>query len=543
MPLNLILTIATSVGIVLFSLTHSRVSIERRSSSLIDGSPLLWKLVGILLLAIAARGLTLEYMDLLDPSETRYALVSATMYKDKAWLVPSLPTGEGTTPFLSKPPLHYWLTATVYSLFGIDEWTSRLPSFLALIAIIAIIALTHSRNQRAWVTGLLASLMLVTAPFPFFLFGGSTLDATLSAAVSCALLLFRQTVLSHKSRLRPWYFGLFWLCTAAGFMIKGPIALVIIGGPIAAVWTYLRFPKLCSTRELLFGLMLFAGATIPYFLALEMAAPGGLRYMFVNENIQRFLVSDYGDKFGDGHKRAYGSIWWMYVVTTLPWALLLLPRAIRTTCLNDIKRFWPFTNKTGFSVPDPHDPDGIHWVLFLFVWSFLPAIFFSFARQVLPPYILPAIPGSFLLLASLITAPDTNPSRWTNLTLVGRTAFVLTVIVTAIQLLGGRYLSHSKSSEEILRQMAIQEPQALMNLGVYETENLSPFWLATTKVGEIPAPLDPHYATDEDVRQRKYMNLLVREQKSGDQKVIIESEYKKVLGVGRWSWYKGLQTD
>jgi 4-amino-4-deoxy-L-arabinose transferase-like glycosyltransferase len=538
MPLTLILTVAASLCLVTCSLGHRASRIARKSTPVIVANSPLFKLVGILLVGLTARGLTLEFMDLIDPSETRYALVSATMYQNNAWLVPSLPAAEGTIPFLSKPPLHYWLTALAYSMFGIDEWSSRLPSFLALITIIITIILTHSENHRNCTTGLLASIMLVSAPFTFFIFGGSTLDATLTAAISCALLLFKKTVLSHKSKLRPSYFGLFWLFTAAGFMIKGPIALVVIAGPIAAVWAFLRFPRLCSNKELLLGIAIFTAATIPYFLALEIAAPGGLRYMFVNENIQRFLSSDYGDKFGDGHKRAYGSIWWMYLATTLPWILFLLPRTIRTTFLSDIKRFWPFTDKHGYRLPELHDPDGTHWVLFLFVWSFLPAVFFTFARQVLPPYILPAIPGFFLLLASLITAPDTAPSRWTSLRLIGTVSLIFTIVVTATQLIGGSYLSYSKSSEAILRQIANREPQALTNFGVYETENLSAFWLATAGIHEIPVPLTPKYATNEDIRQHKYMNLLVREPKSGNQQVVVESEYKKILSLGRWSWYK-----
>jgi 4-amino-4-deoxy-L-arabinose transferase-like glycosyltransferase len=537
MPFNLIFSVTAALAAVALS-WGLRTYLVKDSTLNISARSQLFTLLGILLLGVAARGLTLEFMGLIDPSESRYALVAATMYQDNAWLVPYLPAGDGNIPFLSKPPLHYWLTAIAYSLFGIDEWTSRLPSFLALTAIIITIALTHARHQRSRSTGLLASLMLVTAPFPFFIFGGSTLDATLTAAVSCALLIFKHAVLHYNSPFRPWYFALFWVFAAAGFLIKGPIALVLIGGPIAAIWVFLRFPRLCSKKELFFGIAILIGATLPYFIALELATPGGLRYMFVNENIQRFLSSDYGDKFGDGHKRAYGSIWWMYAATTLPWVLLLLPSSIRSTLLSDIKRFWPVTNKAGSRLPELHDPEGSHWVLFLFVWSFLPAVFFTFARQVLPPYILPAIPGFFLLLASLITAPDTAPCRWTSWRLIGTTGLLFTILVTAIQLIGGSYLSYSKSSEKILRQIATQEPAALTNLGVYETENLSPFWLATTGTSEIPAPLTPHYATNEDVRQHKYINLLVREPKSGVLSVVTESRYIKVLSLGRWSWYQ-----
>jgi len=538
MPLNLFLTVVACLAVVTFSLgIGPYLSHRKLIPTLGIASPLIG-LAGLLLLALAARGLTLEYMNLIDPSETRYALVSANMYQNSAWLVPYLPTAQGTIPFLSKPPLHYWLTAIAYSIFGIDEWSSRLPSFLGLVLIITTIILTHSRNLRSWTSGLLASVMLATAPFPFFIFGGSTVDGTLTAAVSCALLTFKAAILSHKSKFRPWYFTLFWCFTAAGFMIKGPIALIFIGGPIAAIWFYLRLPKLCSKAELLLGILIFALATIPYFLALEIATPGGLRYMFLNENIQRFLSSNYGDKFGDGHNRPYGSIWWMYAVTTLPWFLLFLPCTIRTSFLSELKRLWPFSKKPGLRLPELHDPAGNHWMLFLFVWSFLPAIFFTFARQVLPTYILPAIPGLFLLIASFITAPDSTPSRWISLKLIGGTTLFFTILVTAIQLVGGNYLSYAKSSEKILVEIANREPEALTNLGVYQTENLSAFWLATAQAGKIPAPLSPHYATDEDVRQHKYLNLLVRELKSGNQEVVIESQYVKVFSLGRWSWYK-----
>ena len=59
-----------------------------------------------------------------DWDEGYYATVSQDMFNRNSWLYP---TYQGQ-PFLLKPPLLFWLIHLSYSLFGISEWTSRLPS-------------------------------------------------------------------------------------------------------------------------------------------------------------------------------------------------------------------------------------------------------------------------------------------------------------------------------------------------------------------------------------------------------------------------------
>ena len=93
----------------------------------------------VLLFGLIGRASLLEYTDLLDPTEARYASVAQEMVNSGNWLTPMLPLPQGTVPYLGKPPLHFWLTALSYQVFGIEEWTARLTSFLMTISLLFLI--------------------------------------------------------------------------------------------------------------------------------------------------------------------------------------------------------------------------------------------------------------------------------------------------------------------------------------------------------------------------------------------------------------------
>jgi 4-amino-4-deoxy-L-arabinose transferase-like glycosyltransferase len=163
----------------------------------------------VLAFIIIGRFLTLEFIDLLDPSETRYAFIAAYMLKSQDWITPQLATPEGIVPFLSKPPLHYWLVALSYNLFGIDEWSSRLPSYLAFLVLIGCCYVVTTRLRGKYY-GILASLLCGISPLLYFVAGGTTVDATLSAFVALALtayFFYQEDLRKHK---HPYYGYLFF---------------------------------------------------------------------------------------------------------------------------------------------------------------------------------------------------------------------------------------------------------------------------------------------------------------------------------------------
>ena len=98
----------------------------------------------IIVVTILLRLLTLGAYPLFDPTESRYAEIGRKMVESGNYVTPMIEPG---VPFWAKPPLSFWMSAYSYKLFGINEFTSRLPSFL-LMGLVA--ALTYLCALRAY---------------------------------------------------------------------------------------------------------------------------------------------------------------------------------------------------------------------------------------------------------------------------------------------------------------------------------------------------------------------------------------------------------
>lgn len=67
--------------------------------------------------------------------EAQRAVPPREMLQHGDWLVPRL-NGEA---YIKKPPLLYWQVAGLYHAFGVSEWTARLPSALAGMALVGFL--------------------------------------------------------------------------------------------------------------------------------------------------------------------------------------------------------------------------------------------------------------------------------------------------------------------------------------------------------------------------------------------------------------------
>ena len=95
---------------------------------------------------------------------------------------------------------------------------------------------------------------------------------------------------------------------------------------------------------------------------MEANQPGFLRYFIVNENIMRFLVHDYGDKYGAGRETFRGMAVVWALVATLPWSLVPFFRrrlpslSFHTLSILCITLFWCLTSRVPFTYLLPVAP-------------------------------------------------------------------------------------------------------------------------------------------------------------------------------------------
>lgn len=170
-------------------------------------------------------------------------------------------------------------------------------------------------------TGLCATSVALYATVGFCM-----TDSSLACCVAGALLLYWR--LEGMEGRKPRLFTSLAICAllGVGTLVKGPVALALFGLPVLSDAVINRRWKTLLSADWFWGAVLFLFITVPYFWAVETHQPGFLRYFFINENVMRFLVRDYGDKYGAGREtfRGMAAVW--ALVVTLPWSLFVIFR-------------------------------------------------------------------------------------------------------------------------------------------------------------------------------------------------------------------------
>lgn len=363
--------------------------------ALYPSRPRLWRLLGAGMRAISARKLmvgvlllavlwfsALEVRGLFRPDEGRYAEIPRQMVASGDWVTPRL----NGLKYFEKPPLQYWATAAIYSVFGYDEWTARLwPAALGFIGVLVCAA------AAAWLfpgTSMLTVLSVIGGSWGYFLASQYvTLDMGLSFFLTLALIAFLNAFRSHQDARgeRNWML-LAWASTALAVLSKGPIGAVL---PALAVGAYVlvqRDLRLLKSMYWVPGLALFAALVVPWFVLVSHRNPEFFHFFFIHEHLERYLSTV--------HERT--GPWWYFVPVIIgamfPWTPVV-PAALRQ----------------GWRMPQ----DGaLHSGRFLVLWSVVIVGFFSASQSKLPAYVLPALPALLLLVAGTFETLTPRQQRW-----------------------------------------------------------------------------------------------------------------------------------
>jgi 4-amino-4-deoxy-L-arabinose transferase-like glycosyltransferase len=230
--------------------------------------------------------------------------------------------------YLEKAPLPYWLVATSYRLFGVNEFATRLPMALSVL-MLGVLAVVWGRRAFGERAGIYAGLFVYTSA-GVFLFTRILIPDVLLSLFIAASLYFFLTALEPGSRPWRWYAG--YASIAFGVLTKGLIALAFPAGAailylaVSGDWRRWREFRLVS------GCLLFLLIAAPWHTLAGLRNTGGARghgffwFYFVNEHFLRFLGKRYPR---DYNKLPWALYWSLHLLWLFPWSLYL-PAAIRT---------------------------------------------------------------------------------------------------------------------------------------------------------------------------------------------------------------------
>lgn len=305
------------------------------------------------------------------------------------WITPQFDYG---IPFWGKPPLSIWVSASGIVLFGSSAAAARLPLILISIAVLTLLY-CWIKKHRGKDTALVATVLLATTPIYFYLSSAVMTDLVLTSCATLAMVSFHRKVAEDDKIL--WGY-LFFISLGLGFLAKGPAALVLITLPLF-MWTALckQWRNVTTKLPWISGTLISGLIGIPWYIIAEAKTPGFINYFIVGEHFSRFLISGWkGDLYGSAHNEPIGTIWLFWVLTALPWSLVLLFKL--ASFLRN--RSWRQVGKNRMML------------LYLACWAAAPLLFFTFARNIISTYVFTGIPA----LPFLIVELDRRTSKKTS---------------------------------------------------------------------------------------------------------------------------------
>ena len=201
-----------------------------------------------------------------------------------------LVTTYGFQPDLwnTKPPLLIWLMDISATLFGMSEWSLRLPSMIAAMGTLALVMSFTQRMTRSFLASALAAVLLALSVLFFAEHGARTADyeALLCFLTTAYLYLLFFALHRRKPRVGA--------VMAAGGLIAAAILTKSVAGLLPGVGVALYLLAVGRWKRPLQGPWYVAAAALAlatgaaYFLLREHAAPGYLKAVMFNDVSGRF---------------------------------------------------------------------------------------------------------------------------------------------------------------------------------------------------------------------------------------------------------------
>ena len=327
---------------------------------------------------------------LLDDADTVHAEAAREMLVGHDWV--TLHINQGFR-YLEKAPLMYWTVASSFKLFGVHDWSARLPIALGVLALLLIVY-RLGRRFYGEEGGLYAALALATGFGPFIFTRILIPDMAVGLWMALGFDFFLTTLEQERpSRILCWGIA---ATMALNVLTKGLIGLVFPLATIFLVLLLTRNLRHLFRMHLISSFLVFLAIGAPWHLLAGFRnpahgpivwAPGVLThdqgffwFYFVNEHFLRFLNKRFPADYDTVPLLLF---WGLMLLWLIPWtvftpqALLQIPHKVAE---------W----RAGLDRP--------HRATLLFaLWAVIILLFFSFSSRQ-EYYVMPGAPGIALLI-------------------------------------------------------------------------------------------------------------------------------------------------
>ncbi len=319
-----------------------------------------------------------------DVDEPNNAVCAREMWLDGNWWVPMF---NGDYRF-DKPILIYWLMIPLNALFGVNEWTARLPSAMAMTGLVGVIwwmtrrlvvaaGLVVRKNEHE-IIPLMAAGLFASALHIIVIARAAVPDPLLMLALGFALPALLIAYLEQKKSSAtgmPLLLVTAYVAMGLGTLAKGPIAGLM---PLLIVAAFLTLMRDWKSWHLFHP---FKGAAI----AVLVFAPWYITVGILTDGVwlEGFIFRHNFERFADplqGHGGFPGLYLFSILLGWFPWSGLLAAMLVLGVWRLKALRKHPVR-------------------LFMLCWIGVYILFFSLAQTQLPNYVLPLFPAAAILMA------------------------------------------------------------------------------------------------------------------------------------------------
>jgi 4-amino-4-deoxy-L-arabinose transferase-like glycosyltransferase len=330
---------------------------------------------------------------LLDDADSVHAEAAREMILRHDWVTLYI----NGVRYLEKAPLMYWGIASSFKIFGVHDWSARLP---LLLGVLALIGCTYAFGSRIFGDegGFYAGLIIATGPGMYLYTRFLIPDALVALWLTAAFYFFWM---GYEKKVSPgracWGLA---VATALNVLTKGLIGLVFTGAVIFLFLLLVGDLSYWKKMRLLSCSLIFLAIAAPWHILAAIRNPaqptgpekGFLWLYFVNEHFLRYINQRIPHDYDKVPLLIFLAL---VIVWLLPWTAFLLP-AIKQIPL----RWRAF--RSGL------DARG-RACLLLAIWLVVVVGFFSLSSRQ-EYYTLPALPALALLIGGWLERESNSPA-------------------------------------------------------------------------------------------------------------------------------------